>query len=323
MSTTVRISELPETTSLDDRDLLVINTSNLVTQGIMVPDFVTGFCAKDLFFAGNVSFASGKQVEVDSLLKVDGVANFNESVTFQDDVTFNGTHNLRIQDMNDYSGTPLDGQALVWNNQAQEWRPQIVQADLSSLTLDEVTKNGHITTNNIVIGGLKVGTLNYPNSDGSANHVLATDGLGNVGFLINNIDRVLRNGNSTAQKIRVGELQVNNLKYPNNDGAPGDSLVTDGNGNLTFSPVQSGGATIPFQPSPPSSPNNQGDLWMNSTNYNLYVYDGAWINTTGSTGQPGGDGIEQIIGLDALETAVVAPKITAIDFDLRNTPFRP
>ena len=53
----------------------------------------------------------------------------------------------------------------------------------TSSNLNDVTNNGATTANAITVGGVSIGTeYSLPTTDGSANQVLQTDGVGNVTF---------------------------------------------------------------------------------------------------------------------------------------------
>jgi len=127
------------------------------------------------------------------------------------------------------------------------------------------------------VGGLQVGQVIYPSVDGSINQVLLTNGSGGVSFADSGLDATLKRGNASAEFIKVGGLEVNSIEYPNNDGTAGQVMTTDGSGKVTFEDITSGGGTnILFQPIAPSVAST-GDLWLNSTSYNLYVWDGSWL----------------------------------------------
>ena len=88
-------------------------------------------------------------------------------------------------------------------------------------------------------------------------------------------------GTTTSSDLIVtNSLVASGITYPTADGAAGQVVTTDGSGNLSFTTVTSGcgGTSIPFQASPPLG-SNAGELWMNSTTYKLYVWDGSWIAT--------------------------------------------
>ena len=53
---------------------------------------------------------------------------------------------------------------------------------LSSANLQTVTASGNTTNNSITVGGLKVGALTFPNTDGAASQVLTTNGSGTLSW---------------------------------------------------------------------------------------------------------------------------------------------
>ena len=171
-------------------------------------------------------------------------------------------------------------QALLWNQAASEWRPGDVASSGGGGTLDEVLKAGNTSTESMTVGGLQVGNVIYPSVDGSINQVLISNGAGGITFAGSDLDATVSRGSVTARDIKVGGLEVNTLTYPNSDGTPGQVMTTDGLGNITFEDPQStGGTSIPFLASPPAFPST-GDLYVNSTSYKLYVWDGSWVATS-------------------------------------------
>ena len=86
-----------------------------------------------------------------------------------------------------------------------------------TLNLDNVTDAGNTTTNSIDIGGLTVGALAYPNTDGSANQFIKTDGAGTLSFSTidtPNLDSVTTEGNTTTNAVEVGGLTAVDTSSP-------------------------------------------------------------------------------------------------------------
>lgn len=53
----------------------------------------------------------------------------------------------------------------------------------NTATLDETIQSGNTTSREISVGGLTVGSVTYPSSDGTEGQVLSTDGSGNLTFI--------------------------------------------------------------------------------------------------------------------------------------------
>lgn len=116
--------------------------------------------------------------------------------------------------------------------------------------------------NHLYTNDLTVGELLFPKTDGTPGQVLQTDGAGQLMLAsvagdmmgpvssINNAlsvfngvtGKLLRNSLGTLDetgKLTVPSLDAGGLSYPTMDGFAGDALVTDGSGNLSFSPAAS------------------------------------------------------------------------------------
>ena len=121
---------------------------------------------------------------------------------------------------------------------------------------------GTITTTSLIISG-----ITYPTSDGTSGQVLTTDGNGNLSYT----------SNSATGGIALTDLSVDEVT----PAAQAKLEYDNTTGEFTFTPntLVSGGATIPFQATAPVT-STAGDLWMNSTTYKLYVWDGSWIATS-------------------------------------------
>jgi hypothetical protein len=113
-------------------------------------------------------------------------------------------------------------------------------------------------------GNVTINNLAYPTTDGASNHILTTDGNGNLSFQpIGNItvagltqvaDDLTpelggdldvdghsivsnNNGDITITPNGTGSVVLDGLNYPQIDGSAGQAIITDGAGNLTFGNV--------------------------------------------------------------------------------------
>ena len=83
-----------------------------------------------------------------------------------------------------------------------------------------------------------------------------------------------------------GTLSAAGLTYPTVDGSSGQVITTNGQGTLSFSTIESGGASVSISDTAPSSP-SAGDMWFDSEDLILYVYynDGSssqWVKSIAS-----------------------------------------
>jgi len=72
--------------------------------------------------------------------------------------------------------------AVAYNTTTKELTYYDVPNALQTPTLNVVTNNGNTTANTITVGGLTVGNVTLPSTDGSTGQLLKTDGSGNVTF---------------------------------------------------------------------------------------------------------------------------------------------
>jgi hypothetical protein len=141
------------------------------------------------------------------------------------------------------------------------YRPEVVN-DLSPQLGGNLDVNGY----NIFAssGDVTINNLAYPNIDGGVNHVLTTDGNGNLSFqsisniTIQGITQIAddltpelggnldvdgwsivssNNGDITITSDGTGSTVIEGLSYPKVDGTAGQVLKTDGSGNLSFTTV--------------------------------------------------------------------------------------
>ena len=101
-----------------------------------------------------------------------------------------------------------------------------------------------------VTGVTTISGLTYPASDGSALQTLQTDGSGNLSFgdlagdLTGNVTGNVTGrltGNVEGNIFSSGISTVSGFTFPSSDGTTNESLVTDGNGNLSFKTLKLGG----------------------------------------------------------------------------------
>ena len=137
-----------------------------------------------------------------------------------------------------------------------------------------INTTSNVTFNNLTVvsgvnvtGSVKLNNITYPNTDGSANQVLKTDGSGNLTFgtitqdhslltnlqgggggnyyhsnqPINSTDNVIFNNLTVVSGVNAsGSVKLNNITYPVSDGTANQVLKTDGSGNLSFASAGSG-----------------------------------------------------------------------------------
>ena len=122
MTSSVRISELPTSDILNDDDFIIINTQNVVTQGIQASDFIDSLSSRTLTVTGDRTFAG--------TLTCDGATTINAPLVCNDTVTFNGAASftrgtdLRLQDLADISNTtPQNDEVLIYNSAESEYQP--------------------------------------------------------------------------------------------------------------------------------------------------------------------------------------------------------
>ena len=88
-------------------------------------------------------------------------------------------------------------------------------------------------------------------------------------------------------QILTGTLKIGSLIFPNTDGLEGNTLITDGSGNISWGEA---GATVSISPNPPAGP-DVGDLWFDNDAGIMYVYyedsdSQQWVDTRPSTSMP-------------------------------------
>ena len=203
---------------------------------------------------GNINITpngSGKVV-------IDGLSHPTADGTANTVLTTNGSGVLSFQTI---------GGNLALGEVSDDSTPQL-GGDLDVVTRSIVStsnRNINITPNGS--GKVVLDGLSYPDSDGSANYVLKTDGSGNLGWsavsslggtiselsddstpqLGGDLDVVNRSIVSTSnQNINItphgtGKVVLDGLSYPTADGSANQVLKTDGAGNLSFTTVSSGG----------------------------------------------------------------------------------
>ena len=117
---TIRVSELPISTTLNDDDFIIINTQNIVTQGIETEDFIDSIFDRDIKFTGSPVFLG--DVYIDSNLVVDGISTFNNNITINGDLNINGDVSIKLDELNDVSvSSATAGQLLAYNAGSRTW----------------------------------------------------------------------------------------------------------------------------------------------------------------------------------------------------------
>mgnify|MGYP001233972119 CR=1 FL=1 len=114
-------------------------------------------------------------------------------------------------------------------------------------------------------GDLMTGDLTFGADDANVVTTIGVDG----------------NITTTGNIITTGQLTLGTITFPNTDGTEGQTLITDGVGNVTWGDA---GATVSVGTSPPDDA-ELGDLWFDDEWGILYVYyvdaDGTnqWVDT--------------------------------------------
>lgn len=242
----IRISELPIVTDINQIDVIVINENNLITKGIELRHFIGGLTSEDLDFSGNITISGDATITGDLVL--DGVVTHNNTVIFNDPVIFNdvislpGINGISLNDLDDVDvSTPVTGQVLVYNGVTQEWEG----GDTGSLNavVDDPTPqlggdldvNGKkivsVAGNNILIEADTNGQVHIRGGGGTANNAL----------------RIYDENNNNFAELRVpkaSELSVSTfLQLPVDAGTSGYALITDGAGVLRWDTLGSVGLT--------------------------------------------------------------------------------
>ena len=165
-----------------------------------------------------------------------------------------------------------------------------------------------VAGNTTLTGTLSASGITYPTSDGSANHVITTDGSGTLSFasvgslagsgipsvaddttpqLGGNLDVVTHSIVSTTNRnINItpngsGKVVLDGISYPSSDGSNGQVLTTNGSGVLSFADASSGsGENVSWSVTQSSHGLAVGDvIYNNGTNYVK-----AQANATGTLG---------------------------------------
>ena len=151
------------------------------------------------------------------------------------------------------------------------YRPELVN-DLTPQLGGDLDVNGKDIT-----GTVKLNGLTYPSSDGGANHVITTDGSGNLTFqsvgslqgsgitaVVDDTTPQLGGDLDVNGKNITGTIRLNSLTYPSSDGSANQVLTTNGSGTLSFSTVSSTGGMSDLVDD--TTPQLGGDLDVNSNN---------------------------------------------------------
>ena len=131
------------------------------------------------------------------------------------------------------------------------------QAAASSLTLPIASPT--------VLGGIKIGT--GLNIDGNGVVTVNTASIGNLSIDNQTINGTVINGNIAIAPNGTGRVVLSGLSFPRTDGNVGQTLVTDGHGNIYWSTPSS----VTFSTTTPANPHN-GDIWVDSNSGIEYIY---------------------------------------------------
>jgi plastocyanin len=362
----VRVSELPVVTTLNDDDFIIVNTQNIVTQGIETEFFITSLFGRNLEFTGNPIFVGDVTYNGDSV--INGELTVNNNVTLNGDFSVNGSVSINIGELNDVNvAAATAGQFLAYNAGTSTWvavdtpgakpsgnektfqfkdgtnfggAPEVTYGNTSNGNKG-VTVVG--TSSNLELTGARVNSTGTLNLDASSNIIIKSPEVkiqnGSSDRITVNISGVKLDGTTTSSDLIVtSSFVASGINYPTSDGTLGQVITTDGNGNLTFETneasqgisltdlsveyesasetsnltydntsgvltftpniVSTPGTTIPFQSDAPVT-TTPGDLWMNSTTYELFVWDGSWIGTVTGNSLPSAEDVTlELTGAD-------------------------
>ena len=243
---TVKVSDLPVVTHIDDPDFIIVNDDNLTTSGIEFSDFIGSLFARDITFEGEVTFKS--PVAINNNLEINGELVVNLDAVFNGDVTFSKGFNATLYQLSDVSidGSLTKGHTLVYDDITGKWNNEFMTFQ-NIYELDVIgARDGQI----LVYNSLK-------------NKWVNADGQG---------------GSGAGGALEFTDFNVFNEPVPYGGG----KLEYDDFGTFTFTPANvsgSGGGGvggIAYGPTPPSAA-TEGDFWVNSVTLKMYVYDDSWI----------------------------------------------
>lgn len=283
----VKVSDLPKIKSIGDPDVLMVNDRDITTSGILFTDFVGSFTNRDLEFSGDIEYTGEVTFEGEAIFNKD--VEYNGEVTFNGGIIVSGGVSITLGQLADVLIDPAllrNDHALIYNIFTQKWENKFITFD----SIDEIDvvapQNGDIlvydlssrkwrNATNTGGGGGGGGGGGIDFTDLSVTTATPKDG-GELSY--NNAGRfTFRPADLSGlggQGIELTDLSVKTVT------ASGGGTLTynDTKGEFSFAPANLSGVkpNIPFHPIAPSAP-AVGDVWINSSTYKMYVYNGSWI----------------------------------------------
>ena len=135
---------------------------------------------------------------------------------------------------------------------------------------DTATNNDYLGREGEIVLDNQAHTIVIHDGVKQGGYRLASEGnfsLGNLTVVDQTIAGTNIDGNIIISPDGNGRVILSNLAYPNTDGNAGQTLITDGNGNLYWSTPSS----VTFSTTAPVSPHN-GDIWVDSNTGIEYIY---------------------------------------------------
>jgi len=180
-------------------------TDGVLIQGVYYYADAAGVTGDVLFLGTSGAMTATAPTSDGEILRVMGQNIDNNIVMFQPSQDFielgAAAATTSIDDLSDVDTTtvaPTDGQALVWDNTAQQWEPGTVSGGSFDLVNDTTpqlggdldvngnsivsTTNGNIAITPDGTGAVVLDGLSYPTADGAANQPLITNGSGVISF---------------------------------------------------------------------------------------------------------------------------------------------
>lgn len=288
----VRLKASARTDSTTDQVILKIlkNGSNAVTTNFDIDSTGGDFPAA---FTGIESVTQGDYFQVSMYSQISRTVETSAHTWFEIEVLEGSilnqtvTGNVSIDDLSDVDTTtsaPTDGQALVWNNSASEWRPGTVATSGggASVTVSETAPSSP-SIGDLWFDPSVLKTFVYYN-DGTANQWVQSNptGGGSSGGTSS-----VTTSDTAPTSPSDGDLWFDTtnsglfIYYQDTDSSQWIEVVGSSTGG-------SGGASVSVSTTAPSSP-SEGDLWFDSTDLSLYIYydDGttpAWITVVPDSG---------------------------------------
>ena len=190
-----------------------------------------------------------------------------------------------LVDLDDTNSTAVSSGYLRWNISANEviYESQIPGSVINLVgtitdiqpAIDDTNLIGSASFRFAELFTVKMNNLVYPDTDGTAGQVMATDGLGNLSFVsidgigdvFLSVDQTFTGSNSFIPSASLGtfivttdagdidlssttgNVNIQGLSYPDIDGTPGQVLATNGLGSLAWATGPTGSmqaVTFPF-----------------------------------------------------------------------------